>query len=218
MVFADEQRSRRAAPLQHAAAAGGDRRRQAESVAGRLRRRSPRAGARLHRRVRGHGRPRRRRARARVRAGARRLQRDSGQGAGRSAGRSLRRVSPRAVARGLGHRRERRRTDDILPSSTAASGPDSAIPPVRITARSSSCSICSSAARCRHRADRARGDDAGGQRQRAVLRASRRRATSPSAASARIRSSATRGAKGSSIDDTSSAGSPPQLAYESARC
>ena len=48
----------------------------------------------------------------------------------------------------------------------------------------------------RHRADRARRDDAGGQRERPVLRASRRRAISPSGASARIRSPATRGAKG----------------------
>ena len=104
--------------------------------------RARRAG--LHRRVRRDRRHRRRRARAAVRARARRLQRDHGQGAGRSAGRGVRRVPARAGARATGatarravargpHRRE-------VPRHPARR---SAIRRARITARSSSCSSCS---------------------------------------------------------------------------
>ena len=104
------------------------------------------------------------------------------------------------------HRRER----------TAASVRRSAIRRAPITARSSSCSICS-APRRGHRAHRARRDDAGRQRQRPVLRAPAGALLHASAGSARIRSRATRGAKGQSIEQVER-WLTSNLAYEPARC
>ena len=107
-----------------------------------------RAGVhRLPRRVRGDGGTRRRRAGARASRRARRLQRDHGEGAGRSAGRGVRGVPARARAHGMGHRRGARRRTTCLAESTAASARASAIRRVPITARSSSCSTCSTRGR-----------------------------------------------------------------------
>ena len=113
---------------------------------------------------------RRRRAGAAVRAGARRLQRDHGQGAGRSAGRGVRRVPARPGAQGLGLRRDEKLTaEELSPRSTAASGRRTAIRPARITARSSSCSRSSTHRAPGHHADRHARDAPGGERQRAVF-------------------------------------------------
>ena len=65
VVYKDDARRDGAGAVPHAAAAGADRRRAAEPIAGRLRRAEGVDGARLHRRVRGDRRHRRRRARAR---------------------------------------------------------------------------------------------------------------------------------------------------------
>ena len=107
VVYTDDARRARADAAADAAAAGSDRRRPAEPVAGRFHRAARQRRARLPRHVRRHDGARRRRARAPLRAGSRRLQRDHGQGAGRSAGRSVCRVPARAGAQGLGIRRRR---------------------------------------------------------------------------------------------------------------
>ena len=144
VVYRDREHHRRADAIQHAAAAGSDCRRQAESVARRLRRAARSGRARLHRRVRRDGGTRRRRARAALRARARRLQRDHGEGARRSAGRGVRRVSARSARARVGHRPRRATPEELhRRERIAASGRRSAIPRVPITARSSSCSICS---------------------------------------------------------------------------
>ena len=100
-------------------------------------------------------------------------------------------------AQGLGHRRAAHRRRRFATSRTAASVRRSAIPRAPITARSSSCSTLLGAERSRHRAHRARGDDCRRRASAACTSRTRRRGTSRSAASARIRSRATRGEKGS---------------------
>ena len=136
----------RARAIQHAAAAGGDRRRQAESLARRFHRaatalpagRSDYLGAfavtaGLGAEDLAQG----------VRARARRLQRDSGQGAGRSPRRGVRRLPAREGARRTGASTSAERPTTSSPRRIAASVPASATRRVRITARSSSCSSCS---------------------------------------------------------------------------
>ena len=124
----------------------------------------------------------------------RRLQRDPREGARRPAGRGVRGLPARPVARGLGHQ-EHGTPDDIIHEKhrgirpgirlSGVPGPQREVQAVRPAARR----------RRGHCAHRSRGDDPGRQRQRPVLRPSRRRATSPSAGSAKTRSSATRGAR-----------------------
>ena len=135
--------------LPDAAPAGGHRRRQAESIAGRLHRPARQRRRRLPRRLRGHRRDRRRRAGPRVRGAARRLPRDHGQGPRRSAGRGVRRVPARPGAARLGLRRGRSAVAGrpAARGATAAFGRPSAIRPVRITARSAGCSTCSAPSR-----------------------------------------------------------------------
>ena len=152
-----------------AAAAGSDRRRQAESIARRLRRADRQRRHRLHRRICGDRRHRRRRARQEVRSHARRLLRHHRQGAGRSAGRGVRRVSARAGAQGLGLRRRAVERRPDRREVSAASARRSAIRRAPITARRRGCSICSARASAGPRSDRIVRDDAGGVGQRPLL-------------------------------------------------
>ena len=137
--------SRRADALQHAAAAGSDRRRQAESVAGRLRRADRARAAAWTTSARSPSRrasaPTSWRARFErehddysailVKAMADRLAEAF------AAYLHATRAREWGIHETLSPERHRWR------NGTAASGPDSAIPRARITARSSSCSICS---------------------------------------------------------------------------
>ncbi len=128
------------------------------------------------RRVRGHGRHRRRRARRVVRGGARRLPRDHGQGARRPPRRGVRRVPARArAARVVRAGRER-----SLPSELIAERFRGHPAGVRLSglsgphARSRSCSRCSAPRRPGIALTESLRDDAGGERERHLPRASRR--------------------------------------------
>ena len=211
--------TRRAGALQHAAAAGSDRRRQAEPVARRFRRR-PR-GARSHRlsrRVRRHRRPRRRRSRrAASSATTTTTTRSSSRRSPIGSPKRSRPTCTRARATEWGIDETAVAPTTSSPSAIAASARLRLSRRVRTTARSSSCSSCSRRGRVGIDAHRARGDDAGGERQRPVLRAPARRATSPSAGSARIRSPSYARRKGQSIDEVER-WLTLALAYEPARC
>ena len=193
-----------------------DRRRPAEPARSPTSSRRAATGVRrLRRRVRRDGRARRRRARrARSSADARRLQRDHGQGARRPPGRGVRRVPARAGAAGLGLRRRRaadaRRPDRRevprhpagvrLPGLPGPQREAQAVRPAR-------------GARDRHDADRDVRDDAGGERERPLLRHPATRSTSPSAASAATRSRTTPRAR-AWPSPRSSAGSRRTSAYD----
>ena len=176
---------------------------------------SERRPRRSHRRIRGDGGPRRRRSRAHVRARARRLQRDYRQGARGSARRGVRGVSARAARRewGFGEALDPPTTTS-LPSGTAASVRDSDIRRARITARSSSCSSCSvREARdqlTEHAAMMPAASVSG------LYFANPRRATSPWAASARIRLRRTHGERADRSNRSS--GGIVELSYEPGRC
>ena len=180
-------RARRRRPVPDAAPADREAGRPGQPLPGRLHR----AGRRPPRRVRG-GHPRRRRAGRALRGRARRLPRDHGQGAGRPAGRGVRRVHPpagpprlvragrRAGAGGPARRAVPRHPAGArLPGQPRPQREAGAVRPARH-------------ATDRHRPDRVVRDDPGRRRQRPDLRPPGRRATSPSAGSARTRSPTTR--------------------------
>ena len=161
---------RRAGAVQHAAAAGGRCRREAEPVAGRLHRRS-------------HGAGRDYIGAFAVTAGigaddlarqfersTRRLQRDYGEGARRSTGRGVRGVSARHGPRANGAYAERTTPDDILAERHRGIRPGFGYPACPDHSEKFKLFDLLDAREPRHRPDRARGDDAGRQRQRAVLR------------------------------------------------
>ena len=124
---------------------------------------------RSSRRLRRHGGPRRRDVRARSRPPTT-TTRDYGESARRSPGGSVCGVSAREGARGLRHE-EHLSPEQILVEAHRGIRPDLATRRVPITARNSSCSVCSMPPPSASH-DRARGDAAGGERQRPVLRAS----------------------------------------------
>ena len=143
------------------------------------------SGARLPGRLRGDRGPRRRRPGRPLRGRPRRLPRHHGEGAGRSPGRGLRRVPARAGAPRLGLRRGRTAVErrSRSPRSIAASGRRSAIRRAPITREKGQLFDLLGAEHAGLEPHRALRDDAGGQRQRPLLRESRRRGTSWSAGS-----------------------------------
>ena len=175
-----------------------------------------RAGARLHRRVCGHRRTRRRRARARFERDTRRLQRDSREGAGRSAGRSVRDLPPRPRRARTGASARRAATDDILHEKHRGIRPGFGYPACPDHSEKFKLFDLLARAEAGIELTEHAAMTPGGQRQRAVLRASagailhcrpRRRGSDRQL----------RAAQRESIGDTER-WLRPQLAYESARC
>ena len=146
---------------------------------------------------------RRRRAGAPLRAGPRRLQRDHGQGARRPAGRGVRRVPARAGAQGLGLRRAASscRNDDLIAEKYRGIRPAYGYPACPDHSEKFKLFELLDARTAGDHADRERRDAAGGERQRAVLLASRRRSTSTSGGIGRdqLESYATR--KGDAVEE-----------------
>ena len=145
VVYSDRRAYGRAGALQHAAAAGSDRRREAEPVARRFRRAARRAGGRSDYL-----------GAFAVTAGlgadelARRFERDHDDYSAILVKALADRLAEafaaylhHVVAPGVGHRRGRRRRTRSCTKRIAASVRRSAIPRAPITARSSSCSSCS---------------------------------------------------------------------------
>ena len=120
------------------------------------------------------------------------------------------------AATGATDRPRRSRSEDLIEREVPRHPPGVRLPGVpRPHARSASCSTLLDAERAGHRADRDLRDDAGRERQRPLLRAPARRATSPSAASAATRSRTTRARKGMPLDEVER-WLRPNLGYEPA--